>query len=226
MKFLHVDIRRLVLVVVSVIVMGFCLSFLNLSAFGTDPCTCMNLGISAKIGWTLGNWQATLNCCLFVIVFLFGRNQIGWGTIANMFLVGYSFDFFSWVNSHWIPASALNSAGAFDSMLVRVLVAIPALFVFVLAASAYMASDLGTSPYDAISFIIASRQKKLSFRAVRIIYDVAVCLIALAFGAKLGAVTVVMAFVLGPVITWMKVNVVEKYIPLSSPKKEAQAEKA
>lgn len=222
MKFLHVDKRRLALVVVSVIMMGFCLSFLNLSNFGTDPCTCMNLAISGKLGLMFGNWQAFLNCCLFVIVFLFGRNQIGWGTIANMFLVGYSFDFFSWVNSFWIPAGALDATGSFfTSMTVRVLVAIPALFGFVLAASAYMASDLGTSPYDAISFIIASRQKKLSFRMVRIIYDVLVCLIALAFGAKLGAVTVVMAFVLGPVITWMKVNVVEKYIPLSDAKKEA-----
>ncbi len=211
MKFLHVDMRRLVLVVVSVILMGFFLSFLNPCGFGTDPCTVMNLAISGKIGWTLGNWQATLNGVLLVIVILFGRDQIGWGTIANMFLVGYSFDFFTWVNSFWIPE------GAFGSMIVRVAVAAAALLGFVVVASCYMTSDLGTSPYDAICFMIASHQKKLSFRVVRILYDGAVCLVAVIFGTRLGVVTVAMTFLLGPVIAWMKVHVVEKYLPLKKP---------
>ncbi len=56
MKFWHVDKKRLAFVVLAVIVMGFCLSLLNRTGFGTDPCTCMNLGISKTIGWTLGTW--------------------------------------------------------------------------------------------------------------------------------------------------------------------------
>lgn len=206
MKFRNVDKKRLVLVILSVIVMGFCLSFLNLSSFGTDPCTCMNLGISSKLGISLGNWQAALNCILFLFVIYFDRGQIGWGTLANMFLVGYSFDFFSWVNSLWMPADL------FESMTVRILAAVPALFLFVLAASAYMASDLGTSPYDAVPFILASWSKKLSFRIVRMIWDISVCMIGFLFGSTVGVVTIIMAFALGPVITWMKVNVIEKYI--------------
>ena len=208
MKFLHVDLRRLILVVVSVILMGFFISFLNPCGFGSDPCTVMNLAISGKIGWTFGNWQATLNCILFAFVLLLGRNQLGCGTIANMFLVGYSFDFFTWVNSFWLPEQA------FENMAVRIIVAAVALFGFVVVASAYMASDLGTAPYDALCFIIASRQKKLPFRVVRILYDGFVCLVAVIFGTRLGVVTIAMTFLLGPVITWMKENVVEKYLPI------------
>lgn len=211
MKFLHVDKRRLVLVVVSVILMGFFLSFLKPCNFGSDPCTVMNLAISGKIGWTLGNWQAFLNCILFVFVLWLGRDQIGWGTVANMFLVGYSFDFFKAVNSLWLPEDA------FGSMPVRVIVAAVALLGFVLSVSVYMACDLGTSPYDALVFIIASRQKKLPFRVVRILYDAFVCLIAVLFGTRLGVVTIAMVFLIGPVVTWMKENVVEKYLPLEKP---------
>lgn len=206
MKFLHVDKKRLVLVIVSVILMGFCLSFLNLANFGTDPCTCMNLGVSKKLGISLGNWQAGLNCILFIFVIAFDRGQLGWGTLANMFLVGYSFDFFTWLNSFWIPT------GAFDSMVVRIVTAVPALIFFVLVASVYMASDLGTSPYDAVPFIIASRLKKVPFRIVRMCWDIAVCIIGYLFGSTVGVVTVVMAFMLGPVISWMKANVIEKYL--------------
>ena len=143
---------------------------------------------------------------LFIFVFIFARNQIGWGTLANMFLVGYSFDFFTWLNNKWIAQDA------FDSMAVRILVMIPALFVFIMAASAYMGASLGTSPYDAISYILADKIKKVPFRVIRIIYDLVVCIAGWALGSTLGVVTIIMSLALGPVITWMTDNVIDKYI--------------
>ena len=85
---------RLCAVVAAVIVMGFCLSWLLLVDLGTDPCTLMNVAIADTIGMSLGNWQALLNTVLLVIVVIFGGRNLGFGTLANMFLVGYSIDFF------------------------------------------------------------------------------------------------------------------------------------
>lgn len=206
MKFRHVDKKRLAFVVLAVIVMGFCLSLLNRTGFGTDPCTCMNLGISKTIGWTLGTWQAVFNCLLLIVVIVSAREQIGWGTVANMFLVGYSFDFFSWLIEKLIPAEL------FCSMAVRVLITIPSLIVFIFAAAAYMTVELGTAPYDAVPFLIAERLGKIPFRAVRICWDVAACAIGFMLGSTLGIVTVVMALTLGPVITWVKEHIMEKYL--------------
>lgn len=206
MKFLGVDKKRLVLVVVSVIMMGFCLSFLNKCNFGTDPCTVFNLGAASKLGLSLGNWQALFNCILLVVVILFDRGQIGWGTLANMFLVGYSFDFFTWVNSFWIPESF------YEPMLVRILIAVPFLALFVFAVATYISSDLGTSPYDAIPMIVSSKLPKIPFKFVRMCYDILFAVLGFLFGSTIGVVTVVMAFALGPVITWVKVNLVDKYL--------------
>ena len=47
--------KRLILVLVGVITMGFSLSWLVLVDMGTDPCTLMNLTISGRLGMTLGN---------------------------------------------------------------------------------------------------------------------------------------------------------------------------
>ncbi len=206
MKFRNVDKKSLFLVVVAVIVMGFSLSFLNQTNFGTDPCTVFNLGVANKLGMSLGNWQALFNCMLFVFVIIFDKKQIGWGTLANMFLVGYSFDFFSWLNSLWIPADF------YESMMVRVLVSIPALFVFVVAASTYMAVQLGTAPYDAISFIISARLPKVPFKVVRIAWDLTIGILGFLLGSTVGVVTFAMAFALGPVISWIRVNVIEKLL--------------
>ena len=185
MKFKNVDKARLVIVVCAVIMMGLALSFLNRTNLGTDPCTMFNLGMSRLLGISLGTWQALFNSFLFIFVFIFARNQIGWGTLANMFLVGYSFDFFTWLNNKWIAQDA------FDSMAVRILVMIPALFVFIMAASAYMGASLGTSPYDAISYILADKIKKVPFRVIRIIYDLVVCIAGWALGSTLGVVTII-----------------------------------
>lgn len=64
---------RLVAVILAVITMGFSLSWLVLVDMGTDPCTSMNLAISAKLGMSIGNWQALFNSVLFVFVIFLGR---------------------------------------------------------------------------------------------------------------------------------------------------------
>jgi uncharacterized membrane protein YczE len=189
--------KRLFIVVIAVIMMGFFLSWLLLVDLGTDPCTFMNNSISSKIGMSLGNWQALLNVILLVFVIIFGGRNIGFGTIANMFLVGYSIDFFSWVWSKVLPS------GLFDSWAVRIAVLFPALILFVLSAAIYMNMDMGTAPYDAIPFIISSRLPKLPFKLIRILFDLTVTVIGLVFGGKIGIVTVLMVFLIGPVVEWV-----------------------
>jgi len=71
-----------------------------------------------------------------------------------MLLVGYFADFFTWF------FDGLFSAELLTDIAVRILILIPALIVFVFSASVYMAVDLGSAPFDAIVFVIASKVKK------------------------------------------------------------------
>ena len=185
---------RLILVIAAVILMGFALSWLLLVDLGTDPCTLLNQTISTRLGISIGNWQALFNTVLLIFVIIFGGRNLGFGTLANMFLVGYSIDFFSWIWAKVLPADLFTSMG------VRIAVLIPALILFILAASFYMDVDMGTAPYDAVSFIISTHLPNVSFRVIRIVYDFVVTAIAVLLGGKLGIVTVLMVITLGPVI--------------------------
>lgn len=187
--------RRILAVMIAVITMGFTLSLLVKVNMGTDPCTSLNLGVAKLLGMSLGNWQVLFNVILLVFVIFYDYTKIGIGTLANMILVGYSLDFFSWVWSEILPKDL------FQSMSTRIAVLIPALLVFILAAAVYMAVDLGTAPYDALPFIISTLQHKISFRVVRICWDVTAATIGYLLGSTLGVITVIMAFALGPVIT-------------------------
>lgn len=188
-------VKRVLLCVAAVLMMGFCLSWLLLVDLGTDPYTSFNVVVSDMLGVSLGTWQSTFNCMLFVIVIIWGRDMIGIGTVANMFIVGYSIDFFSWVLAKVVPE------GLFDSMAVRVGVMIPTLAVFVIAVGVYIDVQLGTSPYDAIPHIVFHHQNRLSYKVIRCILDLSVAVIAFLLGAKIGIVTIIMGFTLGPVIS-------------------------
>ena len=196
---------RLVVTMVAVIIMGFSLSWLLLVDLGTDPCTLMNNSIAQTIGWSLGNWQAFLNTILLIIVVIFGGRNLGFGTLANMFLVGYAIDFFSWIWAQILPA------GLFDSWMVKGVVLVPALVVFVFAVAVYIDMNMGTSPYDAIPMIIAKRLPKIPFKMIRIAFDAIVTIIGMLFGGSLGIVTFLMVLALGPVIEGVSKMISKKW---------------
>lgn len=198
MKFGLKDKKRSIAVIIAVIFMGLAISFLIRVDLGTDPCTTLNLGVSSRLGISLGTWQVIFNAILFLIVIIFDRSQLGWGTVASMLLIGYSTDFFTWLFNKIIPENI------YTNMAVKILVLIPALVIFIFSAAVYMAVELGSSPYDAIVFVIASRVKRVSFRFIRIAWDMSAALIGYMLGSTIGLVTVVMAFALGPVITFVK----------------------
>lgn len=189
--------KRMIMCFVSVVIMGFCVSWLNYIELGTDPCSVMNFGLSQKLGMTFGNWQALLNTCLFIIVIWKDKSQIGFGTIFNMFCVGYACDFMTWIRVLYFGNVV------FDSIWIKLLVMAGFLAVFVCAVAVYLSVELGTAPYDALSFIIANSQKKLSFRTVRILWDCSVTLIGYLAGGTVGIVTVIMAFTIGPMAAFV-----------------------
>ena len=117
----------------------------------------------------------------------------------------YSYDFFSWLNGFWVPEDF------FDSMFHRVLVAVPILVLFIVAVSVYVALQLGTSPYDAMPYVLDKlNNHKIPAKVWRICWDLGMCIIGILLGSKAGVVTFIMAFAFGPTISWIQVNVIAK----------------
>lgn len=77
---------------------------------------------------------------------------------------------------------------------------VAALAVFVVAASLYMTADLGTAPYDAMSFVLAATLPHLPFRAVRMAWDAAWVVLTLVLGGSVGPVTIGIMLLMGPAV--------------------------
>ena len=186
--------KRLAALVLSILAMGFCVAVFKLIAVGTDPCSCMNLGISGRLGISFGTWQLTLNVAMLLVVPRFAPELISAGTLVNMIFVGYIADFFIHVLGGLMPEAGLTLA-------MRALIFVPVIAAFLLAASVYMTVDLGCAPYDALPMIIAAHTKRLSYRTIRMCWDLGALSIGFVLGATVGIATVVTGFCLGPAIT-------------------------
>ncbi len=188
--------RRIPVLLISVILMGGCVSVFDQIQFGTDPCTVFNLGFARTIlGWDdLGTWQLLFNIILFFILAAMKElHRIGLGSLANMVLVGYAKDFFDWVFTSFLPLRGLDMTGC-------ILVFIPTMVLFLVAVSFYMVVDLGVAPYDAIPQVVAGRLGRVPFAAVRMAFDIIVTILGWLLGSTVGIVTLITGFCLGPII--------------------------
>lgn len=184
--------RRVAALLVSTMLMGVGVALFTMVGFGTDPCSTFSLGASQRTGISYGTCQLMLNAVLFIPVLLKDPSRIGLGTLANMLLVGYCADGFRWLTGPVVtPQSPMG---------IRLLCFFVTLILFLLAASLYMAVDLGVAPYDALPQMLAKKVKKVSFRTIRIVWDVSFLVLGFLMGATVGLTTLLTGFCFGPAI--------------------------
>ena len=185
------DNKTILLTFISVMFMGITLSVLRMMDYGLDPFTYMNVNIADKLGWTLGNWQMLFNILMFIPVILWGREQIGIGTLFNMVLVGYTVDFGMWT---W---ETIGLRTYLSRPVIGIAVMLLMVFLFVLSAAMYMSTGLGASPVDALPLMFWKRFPKVPFKLIRFVWDATAVVIGYVLCGEVGIVTILMVLFLG-----------------------------
>ena len=196
--------KRLAFMLPAVILMGVFVSILLEVGWGTDPASFMNTNIAAALGWKLGPEEVVVYGAMFVFTFFFGAQMIGFGTLANMILIGFIVDFCKWL---W-QLNGFHTFVSEGSFAVKLTVFIIALILFVIVAAIYMNAQMGVAPYDAIPAIISGWLPKVPYYVIRIPFDLAAAGIGILVG-KLSSAgvqgsfvgSVAMSLLLGPVVT-------------------------
>lgn len=196
--------KRLAFMLPAVILMGVFVSILVEIGWGTDPASFMNLNIASTLGWGLGNTEVLVYGLMLVFTFIFGAQMIGFGTLANMILIGYVVDLCRWVwNNIGFAAFIAQS-----SLAVRIVIFAITLICFVFVAAIYINAQMGVAPYDAMPQIISDWIPKIPFFVIRILFDLSAVLIGVIAarfnpegiqGSVIGSI--LMSLMLGPVIS-------------------------
>jgi uncharacterized membrane protein YczE len=184
---------RIAGVLAGVFLLGLGQSLLICTDLGIDPMGSLTLRLAELTGISYGTCMLLENLVLLLGEVIFARGMIGIGTLCNMTIVGY-------VSGYFTPVwQAMPLFQAMDLPRRLALLAV-GLAVFIFAAAIYMAADLGLGAYDWPAVWIARRSPRLSFRAVRMLWDAGFSLAALLLGGRIGIVTVGIVLGLGPVV--------------------------
>lgn len=206
--------KRLILMLIGVLLMGVSVSLLRMCSFGTDPYAAFCYGIHYKTGINFGTVELIVNFVLLLIVVIFDVSKLGFGTLGNMILVGYTADFTSFL------MMKIFGIDCFQTLSIRIVMMIAVLAVFVFAVSLYINAGLGGSAYDSLPYIIHKKLCKLvkrefPFAVTRIMFDACFTVIAFIIQGEAGIITVLMVFTLGPVID-LVAKLMSKYLKIDN----------
>ncbi len=208
-------VSRYIMIVISVIMNGLGLSILRISCMGTDPFSSMNYSISESTGVSLGMLIILVNAVLIVFCIKFLPSSIGFGTIANMVILGNSADMWRSLIESMFHGS-LEFSGT-ESFGLRILLMIIGICIMVFFNSFYISGELGMAPYDALGYIINKITKgKLPFQWSRVMTDTICVIIGYCIARPLGVQweligigTIFMAFGTGPMIAWIRERIAD-----------------
>lgn len=209
----HHMVKRVVLSLISIIVMGFGISLFSVSGFGVDPFTSMNMNVASTIGIGFGTYQLIVNFVILLYVIIVAhRGLVGVGTVFNMVGCGYVCEFFQNIFEPMVKEHY--------TLALRVPLLAAGIITLCFACSLFFTANVGVGPYDALGFML-SRGIKLEHKWVRVITDLTVVLVGLVISGGLtsllhgnfagvhniGIGTVITAFCMGPLI-----NMFNKYV--------------
>lgn len=187
--------RRLAVLVLTIVLMGFCVAVFQQIGVGTDPCATLTKGVSMTLGISYGSCMFLISFLILAVILLMKHYRtIGPGTIIVMFLLGYVVDFFNWV------FNSLNPLGD-ETLAVKAVIFVITMAVFLVDVAFYTVVDMGTAPYDALPIVLADRQKKIPFAPIRMAQDILCTAAGWLMGGPVGVVTVIVCFFMGPVIS-------------------------
>lgn len=194
-------VKRMCLMTMSILLMGFSVSVFSYSGMGVDPYTALNMSIAEKLGIGFGFWQMCLNGAILIIVGFVAQKLISVGTIFNMVGVGYICEFFTNIYDAILPNE--------PTFVVRLIFMALGVFLLSLSASLYFNCQLGVSPYDALGFVMEEKTK-LKYKWCRVATDLVCTISAFSMGGPIGIGTIVTAFFMGPVVSFCDTAISQK----------------
>lgn len=200
--------------VFGVVICGISIGFFKRSAFGVDPYQTLMNGLNAVLPISFGTLYVIANLCLLLFSLVNDRHRIGIATLVNLFFLGYIADYSHKLLQYLFPDASL--AGRIVFLFIGIV-------TMCLSSAFYFTADLGVSPYDAVSLIIADKWKLAPFKYCRIASDM-VCvalgtILFLAAGSSMaelleivGVGTIITAFFMGPLIEFFNVHIARPFL--------------
>lgn len=155
---------------------------------GLSPWDVLHQGLSRETGITMGQASIYVGLAILVLNFAF-KEKIGYGTILNMYLIGWFLDFL--MINKIIPEPS--------GMPMKFIMLACGMLIIGLASYLYIGAGLGAGPRDGLMLALYHKTGK-SIRFVRNSIEITVFIAGFFLGGTVGLGTVILSLGIGPVI--------------------------
>ena len=166
---------------------GLAIALLIRANLGTSAWAVLEVALAQMMRLTPGTISVGVGFLVLIFAMLL-REQVGWGTLANILCIGPFEDLSLWL----IPSIK-------DNLPLQVGMLLAAILIMGLASAIYIGVDAGAGPRDSLMLAI-ERSTGWSVRISRGVLEVSVVLLGWLLGGPAGAGTLVFALLIGPAV--------------------------
>ena len=177
--------RDLLVIQVGFAMFAFAIAIVIRANLGASSWAVLEVALAQIFHITPGT-AAVLVGALVLLIALFLREPIGWGTVVNILSIGPWEDLFLWL----LPAVGGN-------LSLQLLYLTVGLIAMSMGSAIYIGINAGAGPRDSLMMAVA-RTTPLDVRSARIIIETAVVAVGWMFGGPLGMGTVLFSLLIGP----------------------------
>lgn len=178
--------KRLLALAVGLVLYGASMAMILHAGLGNIPWDVLHQGIADQVGLSIGTVSIIVGAVV-LLAWLPLRQRPGVGTVANVVVLGLTFD----AVSPYLPDR--------PGLAVAVPMMLGGIVLNGFATALYIGARLGPGPRDGLMTGIVARTG-WSVRVVRTVLEVAVVAVGFALGGTLGVGTVLYAVAVGPLI--------------------------
>ncbi|MCC6260084.1 MAG: YitT family protein [Anaerolineales bacterium] len=182
-------VRDLFVIQIGFALFGLSIALTLQSNLGTSTWTVFEAALAKLTGLSIG--ATTILNAFFILIFvLILKEQVGWGTLANILSIGL------WLNLFLAYIPSIRG-----QIILQSLMLLAGVFMQGFASAIYIGVSAGAGPRDSLMLAI-HRTTKLSLRVARASIEIVVFIAGWALGGPAGIGTLVFALLIGPAVQW------------------------
>jgi uncharacterized membrane protein YczE len=182
---------RLLSYIVGLTILSFGACLTIKANIGVGAWDALNVGLSSTYGLTVGSWVFIVGILLIIINAFLQKKRPDLLAVITIILVGLLFDFWLLVVfSQWV----IEAPYGFIVFAVG-------LIILAIGLSMYIQSNLALIPIDNLMYSIHKRTG-VNLMIAKTIGEVTALVLALLFGGPIGVGTILITFLIGPLMQW------------------------
>ena len=186
----NVTLKKIIIALLGVWLVGIGIGFNNQAGLGNDAVALFYDGVCRALGYgvkELGMVSNGVNIVLATFLLFVGRKYLNVGTLIYLLPYGLFVNFGTWLYSVVIIE---------PGFYLRVFCSVFGCLLLYFGVAVVISMDIGVDPLVGTVMVIKEFTGK-DFRTVKILFDLALCVIGTVLGGTIGVVTIITAFSAG-----------------------------